>query len=94
MRVGCYVWAASFLMLFLATFQVVSGKRGNVFDLEQSIAAWRQQMLDAGIQTPVPLEELEIHLREDVEERMRSGVAGQQAFETTVRQSAGRNVAA
>jgi hypothetical protein len=55
-------------------------------DLEKSIAAWRRQMLDAGIKTPVPLDELEIHLREDVEERMRSGVTAQQAFETTVRQ--------
>ena len=43
-------------------------------------------MLAAGIKTPVPLEELESHLREDVEERMRSGVTAQQAFETTVRQ--------
>ena len=43
-------------------------------------------MLAAGIKTPVPLEELENHLREDVEERMRSGVTAQQAFETTVRQ--------
>jgi hypothetical protein len=57
-----------------------------MFDLEKSIAAWRQQMLDAGIQMPVPLEELENHLREDVEERMRSGATAQQAFETTVRQ--------
>ncbi len=57
-----------------------------MFDLEQSIAEWRKQMLAAGIQAPVPLEELENHLREDVEERMRSGVTAQQAFETTVRQ--------
>lgn len=57
-----------------------------MFNLEQSIAEWRRQMLAAGIKTPVPLEELESHLREDVEERMRSGVTAQQAFETTVRQ--------
>ena len=37
-----------------------------MFDLEQSIAEWRRQMLAAGIKTPVPLEELEIHLREDI----------------------------
>jgi len=43
-------------------------------------------MLAAGIKTPVPLEELESHLREDVEEQVRSGVTAQQAFETTVRQ--------
>jgi hypothetical protein len=57
-----------------------------MFDLEQAIADWRKQMLAAGIKTPAPLEELEIHLREDVEERMRSGVTVQLAFETTVRQ--------
>ena len=57
-----------------------------MFDLEKSISDWRRQMLAAGIKTPVPLEELENHLREDVEERMRSGATAQQAFETTVRQ--------
>lgn len=51
-----------------------------MFDLEQAIADWRRQMLAAGIKTPVPLEELEIHLREDVEQRMRSGLSTQQAF--------------
>ncbi len=41
-------------------------------------------MLAAGIKMPVPLEELEIHLREDVERQMRSGLNEQQAFEITV----------
>jgi hypothetical protein len=57
-----------------------------MFVLEQSIAEWRKQMLAAGIQTPVPLEELESHLREAIEEQMHFGVIAQQAFETTVRQ--------
>ena len=43
-------------------------------------------MLAAGIKTPVPLEELESHLREDVENQMPPGLSAQQAFETTVRQ--------
>ena len=65
-----------------------------MFDLEQSIADWRRQMLAAGIKTPVPLEELENHLREDVEEQMRSGVTAQQAFETDrPANRPGRNVA-
>jgi hypothetical protein len=51
-----------------------------MFDLEKSIADWRQQMLAAGIKTPVPLEELEIHLREDIERQMQSGLSAQQAF--------------
>jgi hypothetical protein len=57
----------------------------DMFNLEQSIADWRRQMLGAGIKTPVPLEELEIHLREDVERQVRSGTAAQQAFEIAVR---------
>ena len=57
-----------------------------MFDLEQSIAAWRQRMLAAGIKTPVPLEELESHLREEMEQQMRSGLSAPQAFETAVRQ--------
>ena len=57
-----------------------------MFDLEKSISDWRRQMLAAGIQTPVPLEELESHLREDVERQMRSGLSGRQAFESAVQQ--------
>ncbi len=55
-----------------------------MFNLDQAIAEWRRQMLSAGIKSPVPLEELEIHLREDVEQGMRSGLAAQAAFETVV----------
>jgi hypothetical protein len=57
-----------------------------MFDLEKSIAEWRKQMLAAGIKTPVPLEELEIHLREDIERQMKSGMDAQQAFEMTALQ--------
>jgi cation transport ATPase len=56
----------------------------NMFNLEQSIAEWRRQMLAAGIQKPVPLEELESHLREEIQEQIQSGVTGQQAFEVSV----------
>lgn len=37
-----------------------------MFNLEQSIADWRRQMLATGIKTPAPLDELESHLREDI----------------------------
>lgn len=57
-----------------------------MFNLEQSIAEWRQQMLAAGIQTPVPLEELESHLREDVERRTKSGMTSQEAFDFAIQQ--------
>lgn len=56
-----------------------------MFDLEKSIAEWRRQMLAAGIKTPVPLEELESHLREDIERQTRLGLSTQQAFDNTVR---------
>jgi hypothetical protein len=52
-----------------------------MFDLEQAIADWRKQMLAAGIQAPVPLEELESHLREDIQRQMKSGLNQQKAFE-------------
>jgi len=46
-------------------------------NFEENISAWRRQMLDAGIKTPVPLDELEIHLREEIEQRMKSGMEEQ-----------------
>jgi hypothetical protein len=52
-----------------------------MFNLERSIAEWRQQMLAAGIQAPVPLEELECHLREEIEQQMKSGAIAQTAFQ-------------
>jgi len=55
-----------------------------MFDLEQAIVEWRRQMLAAGIQTPVPLEELESHLREDIETLRSSGVPELQAFPLAV----------
>jgi len=55
-----------------------------MFNLEQSIADWRSQMLAAGIQTPVPLEELESHLREEIEKSVKSGMSEQNAFKIAV----------
>ena len=42
-------------------------------------------MLAAGIKTPVPLEELESHLREDVEQQMQLGLSAQHAFGSAVK---------
>ncbi len=55
-----------------------------MFNLEQAISAWRQQMLATGIQAPVPLEELESHLRDEIEQHLKSGLPGQRAFEISV----------
>src|SRR5882672_2558697 len=57
----------------------------NMPDLEKEIAQWRRQMLAAGIKTPVPLDELENHLREDMEQQIREGLSVPQAFEAAVR---------
>ena len=57
-----------------------------MFDLDQAISEWRRQMTDGGVKSPEILSELESHLRDDVEQRMRSGLAAKQAFEVAVRQ--------
>jgi hypothetical protein len=54
-----------------------------MFNLEQSISEWRKQMLAAGIKTPAPLEELEVHLREEIERQMKSGLGEPKAFEVS-----------
>jgi hypothetical protein len=56
-----------------------------MFDLEQAVADWRKQMLAAGIQTPVPLEELESHFRDDIEKQMREGINAQAAFDAAIK---------
>ena len=56
-----------------------------MFNLEQAIVEWRQRMLAVGVKTPVPLEELESHLREDVEQQMRSGFSEQEAFGSAIK---------
>jgi hypothetical protein len=56
-----------------------------MFNLEQSIAEWRRQMLDAGIKAPALLDELESHVREDVEQQMKAGLNPQKAFDAAVR---------
>jgi hypothetical protein len=63
-----------------------------MFDLEESIAEWRQQMLGAGIKTPVPLEELEIHLRDAIERLVKSGINAQRAFGEAIRQIGPPNI--
>jgi hypothetical protein len=56
-----------------------------MLDLEKSLAEWRWQMLAAGIKAPAPLEELELHLREDVERQLQLATDGQEAFALAVR---------
>lgn len=56
-----------------------------MFNLEQSIAEWRKQVATAGIDLPELLDELENHLREDIDQGIRAGARLQQAFEAAVR---------
>jgi hypothetical protein len=51
-----------------------------MFDLETAIAEWRTLMLATGIKSPVPLEELEAHLREETTRQIKSGVIESEAF--------------
>ena len=56
-----------------------------MFNLEQAIAEWRQQMLAVGIKFPAPLEELEIHLREEIERQMKYGMNEPEAFHSSIK---------
>jgi hypothetical protein len=55
-----------------------------MFNLDQAITAWRQQMAAGGIKAPEILNELESHLRDDMEQQIQSGLDAQQAFENSV----------
>ncbi|MDB6036997.1 MAG: clpA [Verrucomicrobiales bacterium] len=55
-----------------------------MFNLEKALMEWRQQMIAAGVKSPETLNELEIHLRDDVEQPIRSGLNAQQAFNFAV----------
>jgi hypothetical protein len=56
-----------------------------MFNLEQSIVEWRRQTLAVGINPPV-MEELESHLREEIEVHIQSGMGEERAFALAVRQ--------
>jgi hypothetical protein len=55
-----------------------------MFNLEQAIAQWRRQMIACGINGLDVLDELEWHLREEVERQMQSGMSAEQAFKVSV----------
>ena len=52
-----------------------------MFELEQAISDWRREMQCRGIKGAETLDELESHLRDDLEEQVRSGMQIQQAFD-------------
>lgn len=55
-----------------------------MFDLEKQISTWRAQMLAAGIQSLVRLDELEGHLRDEIRAQMRAGKSEEAAFVISV----------
>jgi hypothetical protein len=57
-----------------------------MFNLEQSIAEWRRKMADAGIKSSEVLDELESHLRDDVEQRTRAGADAAHALQMATKQ--------
>jgi hypothetical protein len=56
-----------------------------MFDLEKAIAEWRSRMLAGGINVRSTLDELESHLREEIEEQSRPAVDAREAFEMATR---------
>ena len=60
-----------------------------MFDLEQAISSWRRQMAVGGIESGQVLDELEGHLRDDVEQKVRSGLPEQEAFLVAIQQIGG-----
>jgi len=51
-----------------------------MFNLDSAISEWRRKMIAAGIKSADVLDELESHLREDVEQQMRAGATAERAF--------------
>src|SRR5262245_33454429 len=61
-----------------------------MFDLERAISEWRRQLAGSGIDSPDVVDELESHLREDVQREMRSGLSAQQAFNAALQRLGSR----
>lgn len=57
-----------------------------MFDLDDAITEWRQEMRAAGIKSPLLLDELENHLRDEVDRRIGLGSGVPHAFEAAVLQ--------
>ena len=60
-----------------------------MFDLEQAIADWRREMRAAGLGNREQLDELESHLREDVDAQTNAVIAVREAFDAAVQRLGG-----
>ena len=55
-----------------------------MFNLDQAIADWRRKMVAGGIKSPDVLDELECHLRDEIERQIHSGAHEQHAYRAAV----------
>jgi hypothetical protein len=56
-----------------------------MFDLNRAIAKWRRHLAAAGIESSQVLDELESHLRDEVDAQMDAGAGAREAFEAATR---------
>src|SRR5881296_3222184 len=57
-----------------------------MFNIDQAITDWRQQMACGGVKSSEVLDELESHLRDALDQQVRSGVNAREAFDAVVEQ--------
>jgi hypothetical protein len=62
-----------------------------MFDLETAISEWRRRMLASGIKAPVPLDELESHLRDGIDRQLSNAVDPEEAFRVAIQQIGSAN---
>ena len=55
-----------------------------MLDIDLLITDWRRQMAAGGFKSPAVLDELESHLRDEIEKQLQSGRTVRQAFESAV----------
>lgn len=55
-----------------------------MFKLQEEIERWRQKLSAIGLKSPAILDELEEHLREDIERQITSGICERKAFEDAI----------
>ncbi len=63
-----------------------------MYNLEVKIGEWRLRMTAGGIKSPAVLDELESHLREEIERQTRLGIEEQKAFEIAARKIGGSDL--
>ena len=56
-----------------------------MLSLDQAIADWRQKLNHTGVKAPAVLDELESHLRDEIEAQTQLGLPERQAFEVAVK---------